>query len=123
MVNNANAKSTQLNDNESVEHYTGKCQAHAEGWAPVSDQLWKWDHETIIDHKAEADKMWEMIKNIPKIDIGLDPETKKEEARKLKVEIKKNGTKSKEAELSGVKVDPVSYKQITKSCYLCHNTG
>jgi MoaA/NifB/PqqE/SkfB family radical SAM enzyme len=107
MVNNAKAPSTQLHDNESVEHYTSKCEAHAASWAPVSDHLWKWDHETKIDHKAEADKMWEMIKNIPKVDIGIDPETKKEEARKLKAEIKKNSEKSKKAKLSGIKVEAV----------------
>lgn len=85
MVNNAKAKSTQLNDNESVENYTGKCELQAANWASVSDQLWKWEHETKIDHKAEADKMWEMIKNIPKVDIGIDPETKKKEDKKNKV--------------------------------------
>lgn len=92
MVNNAKAKSTQLHDNESVEHFTSKCEAHAASWAPVSDHLWKWDHDTTIDHKAEADKMWEYIKNIPKVDIGVDPETKKEEARKMKAAARKNGT-------------------------------
>ena len=113
MVNNSGAKSTQLHDNESVEHYTGKCEEHAASWAQVSDQLWKWDHETTIDHKAEADKMWEMIRNIPKVDIGTDPETKKEEARRIRAQAKKNGAvtirkgaaaKTNGSELSGIKV-------------------
>lgn len=115
MVNNACAKSTQLHDNESVEYYTGKCEAHAAGWAPVSDELWNWHHESKIDHKAEADKMWEMIKNIPKVDIGADPKTKKEEARKLKSKSKKNGVKLDLAELSGVNTDIISHDHNAKS--------
>ena len=95
MVNNSCAVSTQLHDNESVEHYTGKCETHATGWGLVSDHLWKLDQETTIDHKAEADKMLEMIKNIPKVEIGIDPETRKEETMKIKVEAKKNGAKLK----------------------------
>jgi len=102
MVNNTKAKSTQLNDNESVENYTGKCEVQAANWAPVADQLWKWDHETKVDHKAEADKMWEMIKNIPKVEIGIDPETKKEEDRKSRIKIRKNIAGSKKVEATEV---------------------
>ncbi len=102
MVNKSKAKSTQLHDNESVEFYTGKCEVQAAKWAPVSDHLWKWNKETKIDHKAEADKMWEMIKNIPKVDIGLDPETKKEEAKKIKAEARKKNAQLKKAETAGV---------------------
>lgn len=39
IVNNSNAKSTQLNDLESVEALTAKCENHACGWAPVADAL------------------------------------------------------------------------------------
>ena len=124
MVNNSKAKSTQLHDLETVEHYTGKCETHAASWAPVSDYLWQWDHETKIDHKAEADKMWESIKNIPKIDLGVDPETKKEEDRKIKAEVKKkgvkknginkNGVESQETELNGIEIESVLENKKTK---------
>jgi MoaA/NifB/PqqE/SkfB family radical SAM enzyme len=39
MVNNAQARSTQINDMESVESLTAKCEEHACGWAPVADAL------------------------------------------------------------------------------------
>lgn len=39
IVNNSCAKSTQLNDLESVEHLTAKCEEHANGWATVADKL------------------------------------------------------------------------------------
>ena len=39
MVNASKAKSTQLNDLESVEDFTAKCENHARGWAPVADAL------------------------------------------------------------------------------------
>ena len=38
--------------------------------------------------------MWDMIKNIPKVDIGADPETKKKEAREAKAEAKKQAAKN-----------------------------
>ncbi len=101
VVNNAKAPSTQLHDNESVEHYTEKCEMPSARWASVSDHIWKWNQETAIDHKAEAEKMWEMIKNIAKVDIGDDPETKKEDARKKKEKTKVNNNKSGETEPSG----------------------
>jgi MoaA/NifB/PqqE/SkfB family radical SAM enzyme len=94
IVNTSQAKSTQLHDNETVEFYTAKCEKHASQWAPVSEALWARDHKTKIDHKAEADKMWEAIKNTAKVDIGVDPETKKKEARAAK----KNGKTVKDVE-------------------------
>lgn len=97
IVNNAKAKSTQLHDNETVEFYTSKCEKHTAEWARVSDALWIKDHETRIDHKVEADKMWESIKNIPKVDVGTDPETKKKEACKLKFRKEKNGKNGKKS--------------------------
>jgi MoaA/NifB/PqqE/SkfB family radical SAM enzyme len=39
MVNNAQARSTQINDMESVEALTAKCEQHACSWAPVADEL------------------------------------------------------------------------------------
>jgi MoaA/NifB/PqqE/SkfB family radical SAM enzyme len=39
IVNNSNAQSTQLHDQESVEHLTAKCEEHACGWAPVAENL------------------------------------------------------------------------------------
>jgi MoaA/NifB/PqqE/SkfB family radical SAM enzyme len=39
IVNNSKAKSTQLNDLESVEALTAKCEEHACGWAPIADEL------------------------------------------------------------------------------------
>jgi MoaA/NifB/PqqE/SkfB family radical SAM enzyme len=39
IVHKSGAKSTQLNDLESVEQYTSKCEHHACGWASVADKL------------------------------------------------------------------------------------
>lgn len=108
MVNNSNAKSTQLHDNESVEFYTSKCEEHAKGWATVSDQLWKRNQETTMHHKAEADKMWESVKNTPKVNIGADPETKKNIAKENKVKASKNGSKIQKATQIGKKMDRIS---------------
>lgn len=39
MVHTSQAKSTQLNDEESVEQLTAKCEEHAEGWALLAEDL------------------------------------------------------------------------------------
>jgi MoaA/NifB/PqqE/SkfB family radical SAM enzyme len=41
MVNNSQAKSTQINDPESVEALTAKCAEHACGWASVAEEIFK----------------------------------------------------------------------------------
>lgn len=58
MVNESGAKSTQLNDQESVEALTAKCEEHAEGWAVVSHQLkngsYKVEAEVLKKHHTEV---------------------------------------------------------------------
>ena len=41
MIKASNASSTQINDFESVEEFTSKCEEHASGWAKVADELQK----------------------------------------------------------------------------------
>jgi radical SAM protein with 4Fe4S-binding SPASM domain len=41
MVQKSQAVSTQLNDHESAEEFTAKCEEHAEGWAKVAGELQK----------------------------------------------------------------------------------
>jgi len=40
-VNNANAYSTRLIDQESVDELTDKCQNISKQWAKVTEELWK----------------------------------------------------------------------------------
>ena len=49
MIKQTGAKSTDLENQEGVEHLCAKCVEYAKNWAPVADRLWQEEHGTPGD--------------------------------------------------------------------------